>query len=210
MKIDKLIIGDYQTNCYILRANPDAEDCLIIDTGLEAAEPAGFLAVHKLKPAGLVLTHGHIDHIAAIPVLRKAYPEMKIYIHVLDSEMLADANTNLSGLAGTPFAVEPADITLSEGNIIEQAGIKLTVLHTPGHTPGGICLYLENDNLVFVGDTLFADSVGRTDFPKASTKTLINSIKEKLMPLPDDTIVYPGHGPETTIGREKLHNPFLQ
>ena len=113
-------------------------------------------------------------------------------------------------MTGRPFTAGPADFTIDEPDIIEQAGIELTVLHTPGHTPGGISLYSDEQGIVFVGDTLFAGSVGRTDFPGSDTSRLINSIKEKLLTLPDKTVVCPGHGPRTTIAREKTHNPYLQ
>jgi len=109
-----------------------------------------------------------------------------------------------------PFSVESADFLIEESNAIEEAGINLDVLHTPGHTPGGICLYSKADGIVFVGDTLFADSVGRTDMPGGSATQLIKSIKEKLCLLPDETVVYPGHGPITTIAQEKTNNPFLK
>jgi len=210
MKIDRLILGAYQTNCYILRAGEAAKDCLIIDTGLEAGELVDFLEVHKLNPVAVVLTHGHADHITGLAAVRGRFPNIKVYIHKLDAEMLTGVKDNLSAMAGVLFSCEPADFSLEEGNIIEQANIKLDVLHTPGHTPGGICLYSKNEGIVFVGDTLFADSVGRTDMPGGSTTQLIKSIKKKLCPLPDKTVVYPGHGPVTTIAQEKANNPFLQ
>ena len=211
MKIESLILGDYQTNCYILRSEPATKQCLIIDTGLEAEVLIDFLQGDKLNPAVVVLTHGHADHISGITLLRKNYPEIKVYIHKLDAEMLTDARSNLSALAGKAFDdAKPADVLLEEAEVIELAGITLGVLHTPGHTPGGICLYSKENNIVFVGDTLFAQSVGRTDFPGGSMPQLIAGIKEKLCTLPDDTIVYPGHGPQTTIGLEKSSNPYLQ
>jgi len=210
MKIDRLILGAYQTNCYILRAGEAAKDCLIIDTGLEAGELVDFLQRHKLNPVAVVLTHGHADHITGLAAVRGRFPNIKVYIHKLDSEMLTGEKNNLSAMAGVLFSSEPADFSLEEGDVIEQANIKLDVLHTPGHTPGGICLYSKNEGIVFVGDTLFADSVGRTDMPGGSTTQLIKSIKKKLCPLPDKTVVYPGHGPVTTIAQEKANNPFLQ
>ena len=210
MKIDRLILGAYQTNCYILRAGEAAKDCLIIDTGLEAGELVDFLEVHKLNPVAVVLTHGHADHITGLAAVRGRFPNIKVYIHKLDSEMLTGEKNNLSAMAGVLFSSEPADFSLEEGDVIEQANIKLDVLHTPGHTPGGICLYSKNEGIVFVGDTLFADSVGRTDMPGGSTTQLIKSVKKKLCPLPDKTVVYPGHGPVTTIAQEKANNPFLQ
>ena len=220
MKIDRLILGAYQTNCYILRNSAAAKDCLVIDTGLEAGELVDFLQRHKLNPVAVVLTHGHADHITGVAVLRENHPDIKVYIHKLDAEMLTppltreegltETDSNMLAFAKQPFRTEPADFSLEEGNVIEQVGIKLKVLHTPGHTPGGISLYSKDEGIVFVGDTLFAESVGRTDMPGGSAAQLLKSIKEKLCVLPDETIVYPGHGPTTTIAQEKANNPYLQ
>jgi len=210
MKIDRLILGSFETNCYILRQSEAARDCLIVDTGLEAGELIDFLQQHKLNPVAVVLTHGHIDHVTGVALLRQNFPEIKVYIHKLDAEMLTGAKDNLSALSGQTFSTEPADGFIKEGDKIEQAGIELEVLHTPGHTPGGISLYSKQDGLIFVGDTLFAGSVGRTDFPAASFAQLVKSIKGKLFTLPDETLCLPGHGPSTTIAQEKEHNPFLQ
>jgi hydroxyacylglutathione hydrolase len=212
MKIDCLVLGAYETNCYILRKNEPAKDCLIIDTGLEAGGLIDFLREYKLNPVAVVLTHGHIDHINGLAQLRKNFSGVKAYVHKLDAKILTDRQSNLSFLTGLELidnAIE-ADFTLEEGNVIEQAGIKLEVLHTPGHTPGGICLYSKKEQIIFVGDTLFADSIGRADMPGGSMSQLIKGIKEKLLMLPDKTIVYPGHGPQTTIGRERTHNPYLR
>jgi hydroxyacylglutathione hydrolase len=210
MKIDTFILGTYETNCYILRESETAKDCLIIDAGLEPGRLIDFFRQNKLNPVAVVLTHGHIDHIAGVAALRIEFPEIKVYIHKLDSGMLTEARSNLSAMMGAAFSTEPADLFVEEKSIIENAGIKLEVLHTPGHTPGGICLYSKDDGIVFTDDALFADSVGRTDFPNGSMAQLIKNIKEKLLTLPDDTIVYPGHGPATTIARETAHNQFLQ
>ena len=210
MKIDCFVLGAYQTNCYVLRNSAAAIDCLIVDTGLEAGELVDFLRKHKLNPVAVVLTHGHVDHITGLAEVREKYPGTKVYIHKLDAEMLTGASSNISALMGQPFSTAPADFACEQGDVIESAGIKLEVIHTPGHTPGGVCLYSSDDGIVFVGDTLFADSIGRTDFPGGSMGRLVKSIKEKLLTLPDDTVVYPGHGPTTTIAQEKAHNPFLQ
>lgn len=209
MKIDYLILGGYQTNCYVLRNDDSAKDCLIIDPGLEAGELIEFLDEQKLIPVAVVLTHGHIDHIAGVAALRSRFPETKVYIHNLDAEMLTEPNINLSAMSGLAFVTDPEDMSLKERDVIDLAGVKLLVLHTPGHTPGGISLYSKEASIVFVGDTLFADSIGRTDFPGGSMSQLLNSVREKLFTLPEETQVYPGHGPATTIGAEKAHNPFF-
>jgi len=210
MEIDRLILGAYQTNCYILRESEAAKDCLLVDAGLEASQLVNFLRAHKLNPVAVVLTHGHVDHVAGIAALRRKFPDVKVYIHKLDTEMLTDTESNLSALTMGPFSTEPADFSLEQGDVIELAGIKLEVLHTPGHTPGGICLYSKDESIVFTDDTLFAESVGRTDFPGGSMSQLIKSIKEKLLTLPDETVIYPGHGPTTTIAQEKAHNQYLR
>lgn len=209
MKIDRLILGAYETNCYVLRSGPAAEECLVIDPGLDAEPLMEFLEQHRLNPAAVVLTHGHIDHVAGVAAMRGQFPGVKVFIHELDAEMLTEPHTNLSAMTGMVFRMDPPDVTLQEGDAVEQAGVKLSVLHTPGHTPGGICLYSQDEGVAFVGDTLFADSVGRTDFPGGSMSQLLNSVKEKLFTLPDETKVYPGHGPDTTIAHEKTHNPFF-
>lgn len=210
MKIDCLVLGEYETNCYVLRSGEAASDCLVVDPGLGAEELIAFLDERKMTAVAAVLTHGHIDHIAGLVALRRSFPDIKVFIHALDAEMLSLPAANLSGLMGRAFVAEPADILLKDGEWIEHAGVKLAVLHTPGHSPGGICLYSSEDGVVFTDDALFAESIGRTDFPGGSMSGLLKSIKEKLLVLPDETVVYPGHGPSTTMAREKACNPFLQ
>lgn len=209
MKIDRLVLGDFQTNCHVVRVDEEATDCLIVDTGLDDRDLAAFLAQRQLEPVAVVLTHGHADHIVGLKPLRRDFPAIKVYIHKLDAAMLTDPEANLSALTGTPFTTAPADVLLEEGDVVTEAQITLKVLHTPGHTPGGISLYAEDDGILFAGDTLFAGSVGRTDFPGGNAAQLIESIRAKLLGLPDETVVYPGHAMRTTIGREKAHNPFV-
>jgi glyoxylase-like metal-dependent hydrolase (beta-lactamase superfamily II) len=209
MKIDVLVLGEYETNSYVLRSSEKAADCLIIDTGLDSRPLLEFIDENKLTPAAVILTHGHIDHITGVNDLRDRFPKIEVYIHKLDARLLTDSTSNLSIMAGESFSTDEADHLVDEPQIIEKAGIKLRVIHTPGHTSGGICLYCRDEGVIFVGDTLFAGSVGRTDFPGGDSKGLIENIKTKLLVLPDDTIVYPGHGPKTTIRNEKRNNPFL-
>jgi hydroxyacylglutathione hydrolase len=210
MRIDSLILGAFETNSYVLRDSDTSKDCLVIDTGLDAGGLIDFLRDNELNPVAIVLTHGHVDHIGGLAALRSEFPDIKVYIHNLDAEMLTDPGANLSGMTGVPFSTEPEDFSLDEQDVVAQAGVELLVLHTPGHTPGGICLYSKEDGVAFVGDTLFADSVGRTDFPDGSMPQLITGIKEKLFTLPDETKVYPGHGPVTTIGHEKTYNQYVR
>jgi len=210
MKIDSFILGDFQTNCYCLRTLEAETDCLLIDAGLDALPLVDFLKQNKLNPVTLILTHGHIDHIAGVNLLRLNFPNIKVAIHTDDANMLASPAKNLSIAASQIFKAEPADIIIQNEGPVEFGPFTFDVMHTPGHTPGGICLYSAENNLAFVGDTLFAGSIGRTDFPGASFEKLMNSIKTKLLNLPDDTTIYTGHGPATTIAREKQSNPFLQ
>lgn len=209
MIIDTLVIGDFETNCYCLRYDKDSPDCLLIDTGLDDTEIVDFFEDKQFTPLAIVFTHGHIDHIAGLNALREKFPDMKVYIHKLDAVSLVDPMSNLSFMTGGSFKTKPADYLVNEGDFIDLAGIKLQVFHTPGHTPGGISLYSQEDGVVFSGDALFANSVGRTDFPGGNTTQLIEGIKKNLLTLPETTKVFPGHGPSTTIAREKKYNQYL-
>ncbi len=210
MKIERLVLGEFETNCYIVRTDDRSGDCLIIDPGLDPQTLLDFLVRNELNGVAVILTHGHIDHIAGVEALRSRYRHITVYIHKLDAELLSDSKGNLSFMTGKLFTVRPAETFVEEGDTIDEAGISLQVLHTPGHTAGGISLYAKDDGVVFAGDTLFADSVGRTDFVNGNMSQLVKSIRQKLFTLSDETVVYPGHGPQTTIAREKKYNPFLQ
>ncbi len=211
MKIERLTLGSYQTNCYLLFKG---EVAWVIDP---ADSPEAILKrITNLE--GIILTHFHFDHLLALPDLVAAYPQAKIYIHPLDAPFLGpEGGAQLGQFARSldpslrnkseSFwkSLPQATHLVEEGDLIE--GIELEVIYTPGHSLGSICLYKEGH--LFAGDTLFARSVGRTDFPHSAPRELINSIETKLLPLPNETIVYPGHGPETTIGAEKRENPFF-
>ena len=210
MKICNLVLGEYQTNCFCVTADDSAKDCLVVDTGLSPQPLVDYLQNGELNPVAVVYTHGHLDHTFGTKALRENWPDIKVAIHKNDADMLTDADKNLSAAMGTPIEFSAADIILNNGDEVEFAGVKLKVIHTPGHTPGGICLYCESEDILFAGDTLFANSIGRTDFPGGDHDLLIASIKTKLLVLPDETNVYTGHGPATTIGQEKISNPFIQ
>jgi len=209
MKIDHLVLGDFETNCYCLRADESVKHCLIIDTGLDAGPLLAYLRENELTPIALILTHGHADHIAGIKDLRANWPDIKIAVHKDDANMLTSCVKNMSVLSGKTFTADPADVIIDDDGPIEFAGIKLEILHTPGHTKGGVCFYSSAEGVVFAGDTLFASSIGRTDLPGGSYDQLIAGIKFKLLTLPDETKVFPGHGPATTIAAEKQFNQYL-
>jgi hydroxyacylglutathione hydrolase len=210
MKVDTIVLGDFQTNSYVARTTEETADCVIVDTGLSPEPLMDFLVENELNPTAVIFTHGHADHIAGLNLLRQKWPDIKVAIHTDDAEMLTDPMKNLSIMTGKSFTSEPAQIVIKQDEAIEFAGIEFEVFHTPGHTPGGICLYCRDQSVVFAGDTLFADSIGRTDFPGGNYEQLIESIKTKLLALPDDTKVYTGHGSDTTIGYERKHNQYLQ
>jgi hydroxyacylglutathione hydrolase len=214
MQIDRLILGAYGTNSYVIRVNESTTDCIIIDTGLSTEPLIDFLKKNNLNPQILILTHGHADHIAGAASLRKNFGKIRVCIHKADSYMLNDAAGNLSYLAGMKITTAPADIIFDREDQVEYVGLKFRLIHTPGHSPGGICLYGKDEKVLFSGDTLFAGSVGRTDFSgydmQRCFEQLISGIKNKLLVLPDDTTVLPGHGEATTIRQEKLYNSYLR
>lgn len=213
MQISHLVLGEYENNCYVVRSE-NSENCLIIDTGLDSTPLLEHLKNNHLNPVALVLTHGHGDHIAGVEILRKNYKDLKVYIHKDDAAMLGSSIKNLSMMLGKNLHGAPADMLIEKEGKTNFAGFEFDVIHTPGHTPGGICLYSSDAKVVFTGDTLFSGSVGRTDFPGYDAhermQNLIKNIKEKLLTLPDGTKVLPGHGRASTIEREKSNNPYLK
>lgn len=210
MNIHNLVLGEFETNSYVLTADDSSTDCVIVDTGLESGELVDYIKQQNLNPLAVILTHGHADHIVGLGQLRRSFPEIEVVISEADSAMLTDSVGNLSSMLGRPFATEKAQVIIRHEQKLSYAGIDFDVIFTPGHTPGGISLHCEKDAVVFVGDTLFAGSVGRTDFPGGDSVQIVKSIKEKLLCLGGATKAYPGHGPMTTISLEKSSNPFLR
>jgi len=207
MILKPLVVGPYGTNCYIV-GSESTKRGMIIDPG---SEPDAILrAVDKLGLSiiWIVITHGHFDHIGALKAVKDA-TGAGVAIHEAEIKGAGQAITQLLGgvLSGSDKLAEP-DRLLKDGDVIDIDDLHFTVLYTPGHSKGGISLV--GHGVVFSGDTLFNSGIGRTDFPGCSQKQLLDSIYKKLMVLPDETIVYPGHGPETTIGSERSMNPFLQ
>lgn len=190
---------------------PGQHDCLIVDPGMQPDKIFAAVDEHELTPAAILLTHGHADHIAGNGAMKERWPDCPLIIGEGDADKLTDPVGNLSAGFGIDLISPEADQTVSEGEVLDLAGFKLRVLDTPGHSTGHVVFVAEELDTpqVFGGDVLFAGSVGRTDFPGCSFEVLKKSIDEKLFTLPDDTIVLPGHGPSTTVGREKASNPFV-
>jgi len=209
LEIHDFETGPVATNGYLL-IEPDEGTALIVDAPPDSADRMSeALRTRKLTPAALILTHTHWDHTADAAELKRRYPEMLVYVHPDDAYRLIEPMRHtVWPLRFTIEAIEP-DRYLRDGDVLDLGSISLRTIHTPGHTEGGICLYDENRNLLFSGDTLFEGSVGRTDLPGGSWETLKSSIEHRLMTLPDDVRVYPGHGFGTTIGRERVANPFI-
>ncbi len=208
IKVGRIVMGVCQTNCYFLYREGQQE-VIVVDVPDKGRYLNETLEKNGFRVAGIFLTHGHFDHIWGAEELKEAADsQVLIHAHEVEKEILTDAHKNVSDQAGRPATLE-ADVYVKDGQEITVAGMTCKVIATPGHTAGGCCYYFEEEGFLLSGDTLFQESVGRTDFPTGSMSTLVRSIKEKLFVLPDETTVFPGHGDSTTIGEEKKYNPFL-
>lgn len=206
VKIQQMNVGALGVNCYLI-INDEMKEAVVVDPGGHANAIADNLKKEGLSLAGILLTHAHFDHADGAEDLQKLMGA-KIYAHEEERRTLEDPRYNMSGMMGMGISYK-ADVFVREGDVLELAGFKFKVFHTPGHTEGGCCYYMEEQKILLSGDTLFCGSIGRTDFPGGSYGTLLRSVKEKLFPLPDDVKVLPGHEGTSYIGYERDHNPFF-
>ena len=206
-RIKTCVLGGVSTNCYIAY-NDRTKEAVILDPADNAPyiqKKCGELGV---KPSAVLLTHGHFDHILGVPELCRAIPGLAVYAAGKEAALLADPQQNLAQAFGAPPVSLKADREVRDGDRLSLLGLSWQVIETPGHTKGSVCYYLPEEAVLFAGDTLFYESYGRTDFPGGSGRELIDSITRRLFALPDDTMVYPGHGDPTTIRHEKEYNPI--
>lgn len=206
MKIENFVIGIIGTNCYLVH-DETSKECFLVDPAACPAKLMNHMKDQGLKLAAILLTHGHFDHIMGIDGFLSEF-QVPVYAHEAEKELLEDAALNASLTYGPGYTFSDA-VYVQDGERLRAAGIDIEVLYTPGHTAGGCCYYLPRESVLFSGDTLFHGSVGRTDLPTGNSGQLISSIKDKLMVLPGETAVYPGHMDATTIASEKMSNPFL-
>jgi hydroxyacylglutathione hydrolase len=202
IEIRSIVVGMLQGNCYLVRCD-EAGHGVIVDPGDDAERIAAEVASMKLEPEAILLTHGHIDHTNAAAALRRRF-RCRVVCHPQDGDMVKGMESGLWGLERNPCSV---DQEIGDGDVITVGGRNIGVIHTPGHTKGSVCYIL--DTALFSGDTLFNGSIGRTDLPGGSDQEMVQSLKTKLVVLEGSTVVYPGHGPGTTIDHEKRFNPFL-
>ena len=207
--VDVVVSAPFMQNSQIVLRR-GRTDCVVVDPGFESDKILRQLRARGVQPAALLITHGHVDHIAGNSALKEHFPNAPIIIGTGDAPMLTDARANLSILGDGDVTSPPADRLVSEGDVIEVAGIEFKVLDIPGHSPGHVVYVIDSESppVVLGGDVLFAGSIGRCDFPGGNPSLLVRGIRTKLFKLPDETIVYTGHGPTTTVGRERRSNPF--
>jgi hydroxyacylglutathione hydrolase len=208
-KLEFLVSPPFMENTFIV-SRPGRTDCVVVDPGFRPEQIIESLNNQELIPASILLTHGHVDHIAGNAALRQVWPELPILIGINDAPMLTDPDANFSALGGGAVTSPPADRLLAEGDLVAAAGFDFEVYDIPGHSPGHVVYVLRSESPIIVlgGDVLFRGGIGRCDFPGGDQELLVRGIRQKLFTLPDDTIVYPGHGNSTTVGREKRANPF--
>ena len=206
IEIKSMTLGMVATNCYLI-INKETKEALLIDPADNALRISNVIEENVCTLKAILLTHGHFDHIMALNELKKRY-NVPVYAHEEEEDVLKQSSLNMSGMIGQIYTTQ-ADIYVKDGEHLKLAGLDIIVLHTPGHTKGGVCYYLPEEKVLMSGVTLFHCSIGRTDFPTGSMSQLVRSVKEQLFVLPDDVQVYPGHDSVTSIGYEKQYNPFF-
>lgn len=206
LKLERKVIGMVSTNVY-LAANTQTMEAFLVDPADSAELIEDWIAREGVKPKAILLTHGHFDHVGAVMRL-KADLQLPVYAMQAERTLLEDAALNASGRWGQSFTVK-ADRFLTDGDRITVAGFDIDVYHTPGHTKGGACYYIASEKVLFSGDTIFCESIGRADLPTGNGAELVRSVRKVLDALPDDTAIYPGHDEETSVAHEKRYNPFL-
>ena len=206
IEIKSMTLGMVATNCYLI-INKETKEALLIDPADNALRISNVIEENVCTLKAILLTHGHFDHIMALNELKKRY-NVPVYAHEEEEDVLKQSSLNMSSMIGQIYTTQ-ADIYVKDGEHLKLAGLDIIVLHTPGHTKGGVCYYLPEEKVLMSGDTLFHCSIGRTDFPTGSMSQLVRSVKEQLFVLPDDVQVYPGHDSVTSIGYEKQYNPFF-
>ena len=206
MKVEKFVTGIISTNCYLV-INEDTKQAVVIDPAACPSYLMSHIKSEGLKIEAILLTHGHFDHIMGIDGFLSEF-DVPVYVHEEDADAMEDPVLNQSSTYTSGYTFGKARY-LRDRQTLELAGYTFHVIHTPGHTKGGCCYYVASEGVLFSGDTLFQNSVGRTDFVNSSTSDLVHSVREKLFLLPDDTMVYPGHMGETKIGHEKKYNPYV-
>ena len=210
LRLHAFELGRCATNAYVVAPpHGDSEDCWIVDPGEDPRPLLAFLRGSSLQPVAILCTHAHADHIAGIDQVCGELGELPVLAHPLERDWFSDPMLNLSQFIGDPVSVTPPSGELRNGDPLALGATEWKVLHTPGHSPGSVTLWCPAARTALVGDTLFLDSIGRIDFPGSDADAMRDSLQQVLMKLPDDTRVFPGHGPDTTIGRERRRNPYI-
>jgi hydroxyacylglutathione hydrolase len=211
LQVQRIVSPGFEENTFVARLD-SRSDCIVVDPGLEPQRTIEYLNKERLTPAAILNTHGHADHIGGNGALKERWPQCPLVIGQADAPKLVDADLNLSAAFGMDIVSPPPDKLVGDGVTLSAAGFDLEVLAIPGHSVGHV-VYLwrgQDPHIVFVGDVIFAGSIGRTDFPDGNHEQLVAGILAKLYTLPDSTVLLPGHGPQTTVGREKRTNPFVR